>query len=154
IGFMKRDVAKAKALLKEAGYPDGIDTEITCRPAPDWEKLAVETMVEQWKDAGIRAKINLVPSEQYWPNWTKLPFGFTTWAHRPLGVMVLSLAYRTGAAWNESNWSNPEFDKLLTEAEGYLDVEKRRAVTAKLEQIMLDEGPAVVPVWRAVFNYS
>jgi peptide/nickel transport system substrate-binding protein len=154
IGFMKRDVAKAKALLKEAGYPDGVDTEITCRPAPDWEKLAVETMVEQWKEAGIRAKINLVPSQQYWPNWTKLPFGFTTWAHRPLGVMVLSLAYRSGAAWNESNWSNPEFDKLLTEAEGYLDVEKRRAVTAKLEQIMLDDGPAVVPVWRAVFNYS
>jgi peptide/nickel transport system substrate-binding protein len=33
-------------------------------------------------------------------------------------------------------------------------VEKRRAVMAKLQQIMLDDGPAVVPVWRAVFNYT
>ncbi len=154
IGFMKRDVAKAKALLAEAGYPNGIDTEIACRPAPDWELLAVQTMVEQWKEAGIRVKINVMPSTQYWDVWTKVPFGFTTWAHRPLGIMVLGLAYRTGAAWNESNWSNKEFDALLAEAEGYLDLEKRRAVMAKLEQIMLDDGPAVVPVWRAVFNFS
>ena len=150
----KHDVAKAKALLAEAGYPNGIDVEIACRPQPDWELLAVQTMVEQWKAAGIRAKINVMPSAQYWNVWTKVPFGFTTWAHRPLGTMVLGLAYRTGAAWNEANWCNPEFDKLITEAEGYLDVEKRRAVMAKLEQIMLDDGPAVVPLWRALFAHT
>ncbi len=154
IGGSKRDVAKAKALLTEAGYKDGIDTEIACRPAPDWELLAVQAMVEQWKEAGIRVKINVMPSAQYWDNWTKVPFGFTTWAHRPLGTMVLGLAYRTGAAWNESKWSNAEFDKLITEAEGYLDVEKRRGVMAKIQAIMLDDGPAVVPLWRAVFNYT
>ena len=154
IGGSKRDVAKAKALLAEAGYKDGIDTEIVCRPSPDWELLAVQAMVEQWKEAGIRAKINVMPSTQYWDNWTKVPFGFTTWAHRPLGTMVLGLAYRTGASWNESNWSNKDFDALITEAEGYLDVEKRRAVMAKIEKIMLDDGPVVVPLWRAVFNYT
>ncbi len=154
IGFMKRDVAKAKALLAEAGYPNGIDVEIACRPQPDWELLAVQIMVEQWKEAGIRCKINVMPSTQYWNVWTKVPFGFTTWAHRPLGTMVLGLAYRSGAAWNEANWSNAEFDKLLAEAEGYLDVEKRRAVMAKIERLILDEGPVVVPAWRAVFNYS
>ena len=154
VGFLNRDVAKAKALLKDAGYPDGIDAEIVARPQPDWELLAVQTMVEQWKEAGIRVKINVMPSQQYWQNWTKVPFGFTTWAHRPLGTMVLGLAYRTGGAWNESNWSNKEFDTILSEAEGYLDVEKRRGVMAKLEQIMLDDGPAVIPLWRAVFNYT
>ncbi len=154
IGGSKRDVAKAKALLAEAGYPGGIDTEIAARPAPDWELLAVQAMVEQWKEAGIRVKINVMPSTQYWGVWTKVPFGFTTWAHRPLGTMVLSLAYRSGASWNESAWSNAEFDKLITEAEGYLDVEKRRAVMAKLQAIMLDDGPAVVPLWRAVFNFT
>jgi peptide/nickel transport system substrate-binding protein len=134
-------LAKAKALLREAGYPDGFDTEIACRPQPDWELLAVQTMVEQWREAGIRARINVMPSTQYWQNWTKVPFGFTSWAHRPLGIMVLGLAYRTGAAWNESNWSNKQFDALLAEAKGYLDVERRRAVMAKLERIMLDDGP-------------
>lgn len=154
VGFMKRDVAKAKALLAEAGYPDGVDTEIICRPAPDWELLAVQTMVEQWKEAGFRVKINVMPSTQYWGVWTKVPFGFTTWAHRPLGTMVLGLAYRTGAAWNESNWSNAEFDRLITQAEGYLDLAKRKEVVAKIQKIMLEEGPCVIPVWRAVFNYT
>ena len=152
VGYMKQDIAKAKALLAEAGYPNGIDTEIICRPQPDWELLAVQAMVEQWKEAGIRVKINVMPSAQYWNVWTKVPFGFTTWAHRPLGTMVLSLAYRTGGAWNEANWSNAEFDKLITEAEGYLEIDKRRAVMAKLEKIMLEEGPIVVPLWRSVFH--
>jgi len=154
VGYMKQDIAKAKALLTEAGYPGGIDAEIVCRPQPDWELLAVQTMVEQWKEAGIRVKISVMPSAQYWNTWTKVPFGFTTWSHRPLGTMVLSLAYRTGGSWNEANWSNAEFDKMITEAEGYLEVEKRRAVMAKLERIMLDEGPIVVPLWRQVFNYT
>jgi peptide/nickel transport system substrate-binding protein len=150
-GAVKRDVAVSAA--GGAGYP--MDRHrVACRPAPDWELLAVQTMVEQWKEAGIRVKINVMPSAQYWDVWTKVPFGFTTWAHRPLGTMVLGLAYRTGAAWNESKWSNAEFDKLITEAEGYLDLAKRKVVMEKIERIMLDDGPAVIPVWRAVFNYS
>jgi peptide/nickel transport system substrate-binding protein len=68
--------------------------------------------------------------------------------------MILGLTYRTGAPWNESQWSNAEFDALLTEAEGYLDVNRRREVMAKLEQIMLDDGPAVIPLWRSLFTYA
>jgi peptide/nickel transport system substrate-binding protein len=149
----QRDVAKAKKLLAEAGYPNGIDVEITCRPQPAWELLAVQTMVEQWKEAGIRVKINVMPSTQYWEVWTKVPFGFTTWAHRPLGIMSLALAYRSGGSWNESKYSNPEFDKLLTQAEGTLDVNSRREIMARLEGILQDDGPIVQPVWRAIFTF-
>jgi peptide/nickel transport system substrate-binding protein len=148
-----RDVAKAKQLLAEAGYPNGIDTEIACRPQPAWELNCVQVMVEQWKEAGIRVKINVLPSTQYWEVWTKTPFGFTTWAHRPLGVMTYSLAYRTGVPWNESRWSNAEFDKLLTQAEGILDVEERRKIMEKLQAIMLDDGPIVLPLWRGWFTF-
>jgi peptide/nickel transport system substrate-binding protein len=148
-----RDVARAKKLLADAGYPSGIDVEITCRPQPAWELLAVQTMVEQWKEAGIRVKINVVPSTQYWEVWTKVPFGFTTWAHRPLGIMSLALAYRSGGPWNESKYANPEFDRLLTQAEGTLDVNSRREIMARLESILQDDGPIVQPVWRAIFTF-
>ena len=148
-----RDVAKAKKLLAEAGYPNGIDVEIICRPQPAWELLAVQTMVEQWKEAGIRVKINVMPSTQYWEVWTKVPFGFTTWAHRPLGIMSLALAYRSGGPWNESKYSNPEFDRLLTQAEGTLDVASRREIMSRLEAILQDDGPIVQPVWRAIFTF-
>jgi peptide/nickel transport system substrate-binding protein len=148
-----RDVAKAKKLLAEAGYPNGIDTEIVCRPQPAWELLAVQTMVEQWKEAGIRVKINVMPSTQYWEVWTKVPFGFTTWAHRPLGIMSLALAYRSGGPWNESKYSNAEFDRLLGQAEGTLDVTARRETMARLEAILQDDGPIVQPVWRSIFTF-
>lgn len=146
---LERDVAKAKALLAEAGYPEGLDLEIACRTSPDWELLAVQVMVEQWKEAGIRVKINNMPSSAYWDIWNKVPFGFTEWSHRPLGTMVLSLAYRSGVPWNESGYANPEFDSLLSEAEGTADVEARREIMAKLEKIMVEDGPIVQPLWRA-----
>ena len=46
---------EAKKLLAEAGFPDGIDIEINCKPDPSWEQAAVEAMAEQWKAGGIRA---------------------------------------------------------------------------------------------------
>jgi peptide/nickel transport system substrate-binding protein len=150
---LSRDVAKAKKLLAEAGYPNGIDVEIICRPQPGWELLAVQTMVEQWKEAGIRVKINVMPSTQYWEVWTKVPFGFTTWAHRPLGIMSLALAYRSGGSWNESKYSNPEFDRLLSQAEGTLDVASRREIMSRLEAILQDDGPIIQPVWRSIFTF-
>lgn len=150
----KRDVAKAKALLAAAGYPNGIDFEMALRPQPAWEANCAQVLVDQWKEAGIRCKLNIMPSAQYWDVWTKVPVGLTTWAHRPLGVMVLGLAYRTGVPWNESAYSNPEFDKLITEAEGILDVNERRKVMAKIQTLLLDDAPVVVPLWRSLITYA
>ena len=155
IGVMKQDIDGAKKLLAEAGHPNGFETEIFCKGDPEWEARAVEAMVEMWKQAGINVKINKLPSAQYWEIWNKetAPFAFTTWTHRPLGVMVLGLAYRTGVPWNESFYANPKFDELLTKAEGILDVDKRREVMAEIEKLMLDDGPAAIPLWRAVFTF-
>ena len=152
IAAWQQDIPKAKALLAEAGYPNGLDTEISCKNQPAWESAVVTVMAEMWKEAGMRVKVNVMPASSYWDIWMKVPFGFTTWTHRPLAVMTLGLAYRTGGAWNESGYSNPEFDKLLAEAEATLDVDKRRVIMGKIEQIMLEDGPIVQPVWRAAMT--
>ena len=149
---IERDVEAARALLAEAGYPDGIDLSLDCKNNPAWEPAAVQVMVEQWKEAGIRCAINIMPGASYWDVWDKTPFGFTQWTHRPLGVMVLGLAYRSGVPWNESAFSNAEFDSLLNEAEGLIDVEARREVMAKLETLMQEIGPIVQPAWRSQFT--
>ncbi len=146
-----RDVEAARTLLAEAGFPDGVDIGmIDCKSSPRWEFNAVQALVEQWKDAGIRCRINLMPSREFWEIWGQTTFGFTEWAHRPLGVMVLGLGYRSGVPWNESDYANPDFDRLLSEAEGILDVDARRVVMAKIEQIMQEDGPIVQPLWRSV----
>jgi len=148
IGELERDVEAAKALLAEAGHADGIDVEIACKPDPAWEIRSVEAMVEQWKEAGIRTKINVMPSNKFWEVWDKVPFGYTSWAHRPLGFMVLALAYRTGVPWNESAYSNAKFDEILAKAEGTLDVDARRELIGELEAIMLEDGPISQAIWR------
>jgi peptide/nickel transport system substrate-binding protein len=147
---MKQDIPRARALLAEAGHPNGIDVEIACKNQPAWESAVTTVMAEMWKEAGIRVKINVMPASAYWDVWMKIPFGFTTWTHRPLAVMTLGLAYRTGGGFNESGYSNPEFDRLLTEAEGTLDVDKRREIMGKLQTIMQEDGPIVQPIWRKV----
>jgi peptide/nickel transport system substrate-binding protein len=145
-----QDIPKAKQLLADAGFPNGIQLEIACKPSPAWELASVTVMAEMWKAAGIDVKIDVMPSSNFWEVWQKVPFGYTSWTHRPLGVMVLGLAYRSGVPWNESSYSNPEFDNLLTQAEGILDPDKRRVVMAKLEQLMQEDGPVVQPLWRVV----
>ncbi len=150
--WMERDPAKARRLLAEAGYPDGVDIEINAKPDPAWELQAVQVMVEQWKEANIRAKINVMPSAQFWDVWDKFDLGFVLWAHRPLGFMILSLGFRTGVPWNAPEWSNKEFDRLLTQAEATLDVDKRRVIMAEIERIMQEDGPIVQPVWRSLIT--
>ncbi|MEM7226475.1 MAG: ABC transporter substrate-binding protein [Pseudomonadota bacterium] len=152
--IMYRDVAAAKMLLAESGHPEGLDLgTIDCAASPSWQFNAVQALVEQWKEAGLRAKINLLPANEFWASWDQRPFAFTGWVHRPLGIMVLGLGYRSGVPWNESGYANPEFDRLLLEAEGLLDIEQRREVMAKLERLMQEDGPIVQPLWRSEITF-
>lgn len=149
---MTRDVAKAKALLAEAGYPDGVEIEINAKKDPAWELAAVQAMVDQWKECGINAKISVLPSAQFWDVWDKFDCGFVEWAHRSLGFMVLSLGFRTGVPWNPTAFADQEFDDLVTQAEGTLDVDERRAIMEKIEIIMQERGPICQPVWRSLLT--
>ena len=149
---MTRDPAAAKALLAEAGHAGGIDVEIAGKTSPKWELDAVQVMKQQWAEAGIRVTINPMPSAQYWEVWDKVPFGFTSWTHRPLGVMVLGLAYRSGVPWNEAAYANPKFDELLVKASGILDADARREVICEIETLMQEDGPIVQPLWRGSFS--
>jgi len=146
----KQDFAKAKALLKEAGYPDGIKVSLDANNNQKWEVNAVQAMREMWKAGGIDVTINVMPGAQYWEVWDKTPFGFTGWTHRPLGVMVLNLGYRSGVPWNESRYNNPEFDKALDEASGVLDVNERRKKMEKVEKILQGDAIIVQPLWRSI----
>jgi peptide/nickel transport system substrate-binding protein len=147
-----RDVAGAKQLLREAGYGKGIDLTIAVgnNDGP-WQQAACEALRDQVKEAGINLAIDVVPPTKYWEVWNKVPFGATSWSHRPLGTMALAEAYRTGASWNETHFTDPEFDKALADAEGTLDVIQRKAKMQRVEQILRDAALMVQPFWRPVF---
>jgi peptide/nickel transport system substrate-binding protein len=144
----KRDIEKAKALLKEAGYENGLQVTLATMDAEPVPTLA-QLLKEQCAPAGIDVQINMMPGNMYWDQWTEVDFGITSWTHRPLAVMTLSLAYRTGVEWNESHWSNKEFDTLLDQAEGTYEVEARREIVGRMQKIMQEDGPVAIPRWNA-----
>jgi peptide/nickel transport system substrate-binding protein len=150
---LQRDVEGAKKLLEEAGYPNGLELTIDVGNTDGpWHQTVCEIWRDQLQDIGVRLNINVMPASKYWEIWDKTPFGATSWTHRPLGTMVLSLGYRTGVPWNETNYANPEFDAALDDAEATLDVEERRAKMEKVEKILQDAAVMVQPIWRPVFT--
>ncbi len=150
IGAPMQDYDKAKALLAEAGFEDGLKITIDCVAQPTWEPNTCQALVEMLKPAGIDLSVNIMPGGTYWDRWMTTPFGFTSWTHRPLGTQVLSLAYRSGVPWNESSYANPEFDALLDQAEATIDPDARREIMAKLETMLQTDAAFVQPYWRAI----
>lgn len=147
-----RDTAGAKKLMEESGHADFEHDLITTDE--DWHKNTGDAIAAQIREAGIKVKRTVLPGSTFWNDWTKYPFSMTTWNMRPLGVQILVLGYKSGEAWNESAFSNPDFDKKLTEATAQPDVEKRKVLMKDLEQILQDSGILIQSYWRSLFNHS
>lgn len=143
------DPEKAKGLLEEAGALDH-EFELISVEA-DYRKESADAIGQQLRAAGFKVKRTVYPESTFWNNWTKYPFSVTNWNARPLGIQTLALAYQTGSAWNETGYSNPEFDQKLEEANAIADSEKRKALMAELERMLQDSGIIIQPYWRKLF---
>ncbi|MCF1505750.1 ABC transporter substrate-binding protein [Afifella sp. H1R] len=151
---LERDVEAAKALLAEAGQ-ESLEVTVACgKTDGPWQQTVCEIVRDQVKEAGITLNINIMATAKYWEIWKDTPFGATQWTHRPLGTMALSLGYRTGVPWNETHYSNPEFDAALDEAETILDAQKRKAAMENVEKILQDDAVMVQPIFRPVYTIS
>ncbi|MEP5729006.1 MAG: ABC transporter substrate-binding protein [Sulfitobacter sp.] len=148
----KVDPAGAKALMEEAGMADFEHELMSIDDA--WRKDTTDAVAAQLRDAGIKVKRTILPGSTFWNDWSKYPFSSTNWNHRPLGVQIWALAYRSGEAWNEFGWSNADFDALLAEALATADADKRREIMAKGEALIQDEGVTIQPYWRTVYNHT
>lgn len=145
------DPAGAAALMEEAGMADFEHDLISIDDT--WRKNTCDAAAAMLRDAGIPIKRTVLPGSTFWNDWAKYPYSATDWAQRPLGVQVLALAYRSGGTWNESAFSNAEFDELLAEAMSIADADTRREVMVRLQTIMQDEGVVVQPYWRSIYRH-
>lgn len=148
----KVDPAGAKALMDEAGMGDFEHELISIDDG--YRKDTTDAVAAQLRDAGINVKRTVLPGSTFWNDWAKYPFSSTNWNPRPLGVQVWALAYRSGEAWNETGWANAEFDEILAQALATADVEARRALMAKGQKLMQDEGVTIQPYWRNLSNHT
>ncbi len=151
------DPEKSKALLAEAGYPDGVTVELVV--ASDWpESMAyAQILKEDAAAGGFNINLKPMPASQYWDGWTEWNLGITWWAHRTLAPMLLPLAYISDdegnpVPWNETRWVDEEFNQLLKEAMKTVDLEKRREIVGKLEVIQKERGSVCIPFFMNVWK--
>ncbi|KIC11239.1 diguanylate cyclase [Leisingera sp. ANG-M1] len=146
------DPAAAKALMEEAGMLDYEHELLSIDD--DWRRNTTDAVAAQMRDAGLKVKRTVLPGSTFWNDWAKYPFSSTNWNHRPLGVQIWALAYKSGEAWNEFGWENAEFDALLAEALSIADADKRREISAKGQALIQEEGVTIQPYWRSLYRHS
>lgn len=152
IGKHERDVEKAKSMIAEAGQQD-FEHEIISVDE-NWHKNTCDAVAAQLREAGFKVKRTVLPGSTFWNDWTKYPFSATNWNMRPLGIQVVTLAYKSGGAWNETAYSNPDLDKLIDQALTIGDNEKRKTVMKDIEQIIQDSGIIIQPYWRNLYRHT
>lgn len=136
------DVEKAKALLTEAGYPDGFDLEITLSSAYEVHLQAAEVVAEQLKAAGINAKLNIVENEIWYSeayqgrNYQATLYGLSG----DLTPGYIINRFQTPSKKNFVNFSDEEFDKTYAELEKAADLEGRVPYYQKLQKILADQA--------------
>lgn len=153
------DPEGARALMEEYAAEKGIDLPLQVSLATKNDQAEPEiaqALKELALPAGFDITLDITEPSGYWDRWTEVDLGITSWTHRPLGIMVLPLAYIEEAigAWNETRWTDPEFEELLREAEATLDVEARRSIMCQIEDIMQERGPIGNSYWKNVWNIT
>ncbi len=144
-----QDTEAGLAMLAEAGQAEA-EFELISIDG-DWQRTTMDAVGAQLRQAGLSVKRTVIPGATFWNNWTKYPFSVTDWGGRPLGVQVLALAYRSGAAWNETGFADAEFDAALDEALSIYDADKRREVMGRLQGILQESGVIIQPYWRKMY---
>lgn len=153
------DPEGAKALLEEYAAEKGIDLplKVTLATKNDQaEPEIAQALKELAAPAGFDISLDITDPAGYWDRWTEVDLGITSWTHRPLATMVLPLAYTKEAigAWNETRWTDDEFEQVLREAQSTLDVEARRSLMCTIEDIMQTRGPIFNSFWKNVWNVT
>lgn len=148
-----RDVDAARALLAEAGYPDGLNLTIHVPNSGGRPDLAA-VLQEQWAPAGINLEISVEPEEVYYGDngWLEVDLGITGWGSRPYPQFYLTTMLTTGAVWNESHFSDAEFDGLAATAGSTLDEAERVEAYSAIQQLLAERGPVIIPYYFPQFG--
>lgn len=105
--------------------------------------------------AGIKLDVRREPSDGYWTEvWNKQPFCASYWGGRPTQDARYSTSYVSNAEWNDTRFKRPDFDRLVAQARGELDENKRRTLYRQMAVTVRDEGGLILPVFNDYLNAS
>jgi peptide/nickel transport system substrate-binding protein len=139
-----RDIAKAKALLKEAGVTLPVSVDFMVPKGAENEAVA-QVIQSMAAEAGFDLKIRLIE----WATSLKqaqageYQLFLLGWSGRIDPDGNAYIFQHTKAPQNESFYSNPAADKLLEEARLMTDPAQRKAIYEKLTKIVLNDHPII-----------
>jgi peptide/nickel transport system substrate-binding protein len=162
----KRDIAKAKQLLADAGKT-GLKATLVVGKLQEIPQLA-ELIQSQLKEIGMEVTLDVVENKVHYDRWCKVydskvepagcdggtDFGLVDYGNRGTPDVYLTKAYSTGE-WNSAHFNNPEFNALVKEYQAALTNEGRAKAIAKIQVIANEEVPYVIPYFlNAGMAYS
>jgi peptide/nickel transport system substrate-binding protein len=152
------DSERAKALLRDAGHPNGFEITLHVpnrRYMNDIE--VVQAMAQMLGKVGIRAKVEVGEQSVYTTKWRQrqlLPVYMVAWGGAGIfdgDLLVNSLHSKSALAIHK----NEALDKVLEEAQGSNDPEKRKALYWKAQEMIYEDAPIITAYQQAhIFGIS
>lgn len=136
------NVEKAKALLTEAGYPDGIDLEIAIPSNYEFHMQTGEVVAEQMKEAGINVTIKSVE----WGTWLDEIYNGRQFQATISGITCdmtpgyLLNRFQTDSKKNFVNFASAEYDETYKKAQDTQDAAEKAEYYAQLQKILCDDA--------------
>lgn len=140
--YNKRDVAKAKQLLKDAGYESGFDVKLlTTRSRPGYTELA-EQIQSDLREVGIRITLDVQDEAAWRPKFLDGNFLIATHTFGrnnkvPASMFEQAVVWRTDK--NSAQFKSEKFTDLVKKAASQMDVEKAKPFYKEINQLILDE---------------
>jgi oligopeptide transport system substrate-binding protein len=152
-GGITDDLAEARRLLAEAGYPGGQGLppiELQCDGA-ELPLRVVEALQRLWeKELGVHVTIAQMEMKTLYQNQQQGNFaiGFSGWQADYVDPFSFLGTMTSTSGNNWAGWSNKEFDRILDEAQGEPDPAKRNQLYQRAEDILLSEAPLMPLFYR------
>lgn len=150
---VEHNPAEARRLLAEAGYPGGrgwpSGIEILFNTSENHRRIA-EAIQQMWR-AELGVDIGLVNQE--WKVYIDSQISLDYWVSRSgwigdyLDPMTFLEMWTTGNGNNNTGWSNPRFDGLITNAVREANPQRRLAILREAETVLLEELPIAPIYW-------
>jgi peptide/nickel transport system substrate-binding protein len=144
------DLDKAKALMKESRYPNGVECDYVAAATYTGELAGAQRNAELLQGMlakiGIKAKIRPFERAAYRKTLIEGKFDLFDyyWAFDLDPDETLYPELHSGSSWNWGRWTNKEFDRLVGAARVTLDVKKRREYYSKANRLVADQAPYAV----------
>ena len=147
------DVAKARDYLKAGGKPGGFEIDAILWPS-DTNTATAEIVRAQLGAVGIKLNLKVfevtVATEKFYYGG-EAPLYLTSWSRYPEPDWNASLIYRSDGYYNAGKVKHATLDGLIDEGAAVADIDKRKAIYRKVDEIVLGEAHMVPMLYGVTY---